>query len=362
MSRAEQNKCYGGVKNLEYIKEININEAILHILDNNSDEPILNEYILDLDEDVYRFLLRHIEKCLRDEELKYAVFNEERNIVKEISQEYLNGQGNIIEISKEIARQMFTLMKSNYNIPSCDLVVVSISTEYGPLLGVFKMDYIKNFTHSVDFIDEKVGIKILPDLTGLPSSSQKIQKCAFIKPVRDGQEFNLMVIDKQNKGKDKENSDYGSSYFINKYLGCRIINNERDMTKNFIKAAEDWTRTNLSENADRAERVRSEIKNKIKSEESINVSELSNNIFGEKEEEKESFSEYINSQGISENVDIDHDWVDKKLKRVRLKIDNDIDLYINHGIYSDNSRFEIQRVGDGSINIVIKHVRNYIEK
>jgi len=28
---------------MEYINEININEAIIHILDNNSDEPVLNE-------------------------------------------------------------------------------------------------------------------------------------------------------------------------------------------------------------------------------------------------------------------------------------------------------------------------------
>ncbi len=346
---------------MEYIKEININEAILHILDNNSDEPILNEYTLSLDEDVYRFLLRHIEKAIRDEELRYAVFNEERNIVKEVSQEYLNGQENIVNTSREIARQMFTLMKSNGNIPSCDLVMVSISTEYGPLLGIFKMDYIKNFTHSVDFIDEKVGIRILPEYTGLPSGSQKVQKCAFIKPIRQGQTFDLMVIDKQSKGKESEKTEYGSSYFINKYLGCRIVDNERDMTKGFVKAAEDWTRKNLSENADKAEIVRSTIKSSIKSEEAIDIKQLSENIFNIPEE-RESFNEYISSQGICEKLDVDREWVDKKLKRVRLKIDNDIDLYINHDVYTDNSRFEIQRVGDGSINIILKHIKNYIEK
>lgn len=344
---------------MEYIKEININEAILHILDNNSDEPILNEYTLDLDEDIYRFLLRHIDKSLKDEELRYAVFKDERNIVKEVSQEYLNGQENIINTSKEIARQMFTLMKSNGNIPSCDLVVVSISTEYGPILGMFKMDYIKNFTHSVDFVDDKVGIKILPEFTGLPSGSQKVQKCAFIKPIRPEQGYNLMVIDKQNKGNDK--SEYGSSYFINKYLGCSIIENERDMTKGLIKAAEEWTRKNYAENADKAEIVRSAVKNTVKSEESIDIKELSGNIF-DIPEERDSFNEYINSQGIKEKVDIDREWVDKRLKRVRLKIDNDIDLYIKHEVYSDKARFEIQRVGDGSINIILKHVKNYIEK
>jgi hypothetical protein len=345
---------------LEYIKEITINEAIVHILDNNGDEALLNEYTLELNEEVHGFLRKHIERCLKDEELKYAVFNEERNIVKEISQEYFNGANNVIDVSKELARQMFILMKGDGNIPSCDLVIVSISTEYGPLLGILKMDYIKNYTHSVDFIDNKVGINIIPELTGLPVSAQKIQKCAFIKPIRDDQEFSLMVIDKQSKSKDKEG--YGSNYFISKYLGCSIIDNERDMTKNFLKAAEEWTRVNLQENADTAEIVRSTIKKKLKEEELIDVHDLSKDMFGEKEDVKESFKEYISAQGLSSNINIDKEWVEKKLKRIRLKIDKDIDLYINEEAYHDNSRFEIQRVGDGSINIIIKHVVNYIEK
>ena len=54
--------------------------------------------------------------------------------------------------------------------------------------------------------------------------------------------------------------------------------------------------------------------------------------------------------------------VKKKLKRTRLKIDNDIDLYINQEAYKDPSRFQIKRNGDGSIDMIIQHVFNYIEK
>ncbi len=75
--------------------------------------------------------------------MKYAIFNEERNIVKELSQEYLNGQNDLLDVSKELARQLFILMKGNDNISSCDLMIVSISTEYGPMLAILKMDYVK---------------------------------------------------------------------------------------------------------------------------------------------------------------------------------------------------------------------------
>ncbi|MDP4144437.1 MAG: nucleoid-associated protein [Bacillota bacterium] len=346
---------------MEYINEVTINEAVIHILDNNAEEPILNEYPLRLNDETYEFIFKHIQKCLKDEELKYAVYNEERNIVKELSQEYLNGQSNLLTISKELAKQMFILMKSKGNIPSCDLIIVSISTEFGPMLSIMKMDYVKNYTHNIEFVEEKIGINIIPQYIGLPSSGQRLQKCAFIKPLRQDNSFDLMVIDKQSKSKE-EGDDYGSNYFISSYLGCSVISNERDQTKNFLKAAEKWTRTNFKENADAAEVVRSSIKKKLREDESIDVKELSQDMFGEEKEIGNNFVEYIKEQGIEEKLEVDKQWVETKLKRKRLKIDKDIDLYINEEAYHDGTRFEIKRNGDGTINMIIKHVKNYIEK
>lgn len=345
---------------MEYIREVSIIEAVIHILDNNSDEPILNEFKLELSEDIYRFVLKHIERALKDEELKYAVFNEGRGLVKELSQEYLNGDSDLLSASKELARQLFTLMKSNINIPSCDLMIVSFSTEYGPMLGIIKLDYVKNFTHKVEFIEEKIGINIIPQATGLPVTGQKIQKCAFIKLLENGNKYDLLVIDKQGKAKDDE--EYGSNYFIGSYLGCTIVNNERDLTKNFIKAAETWTRSNLESNAETAEAVRTTIKRKLREEDNVDIKSLAQDLFKEQEQTQDSFIQFVASQGVDENIPVDKEYLEKKLKRIRLKIDKDIDLYINEEAYHDNRKFEIQRNGDGSINMVIKHIINYIEK
>lgn len=346
---------------MEYINDVNIQEAVIHILDSAGAEPVLNEYALDLNEDTYNFLYRHIEKCFKDEELKYAIFNPERSIVKEVVQDYLNGiEGDIINLSQEVARQLFAVMNGNASIPSCDLIVVSIVTDQGPMIGLLKMDYVKNFTHQVDFVDNKIGIGIIPQAAGLPGSSQRIQKAAFIKPIRDTDEYNLMVIDKQKKSKDKE--EYGANYFINNFLGCNIVNNERDMTKTFLKATEDWTRTNIVEDADKAERIRTAVKTKLKEEDTINIEALSQELFKEEPEVKANFNTFVRGHGLDEDVTVDKTWVEKKLKRVRLKVDKDIDLYINEEAYHDNTRFEIQRNGDGSINMIIKHINSYMEK
>lgn len=345
---------------MEYINDISINEATIHVLDNNGDEPVVNEFELKLSDETYEYLFKHIQKCFKDEDLKYAKFNNDRNIVKEVSHGYLGGEGDLLTASKELASQMFVLMKANGNIPSCDLLVVSISTEYGPMLSILKMDYVKNYTHNIEFNDNKIGISIIPQFIGLPSGSQRIQKCAFIKPKSEENKFDLMVIDKQTQ--KKEDEDYGSNYFIGNYLGCSVIDNERDMTKNFVKLAEKWTQKNLKDNADAAEVVRTSIKKKLKEEDNIDIEKFSEEVFGEEKESKENFVQYVKEQGVEDNIDIDKQWIESKMKRKRLKIDKDIDLYINEDAYNDGTRFEVKRNGDGTINMVIKHITNYIEK
>ncbi|MGL4730228.1 MAG: nucleoid-associated protein [Clostridium sp.] len=345
---------------MQYIKEVNIIEAVVHVLDNNSDDPILNEFALDLNDEIYTFLMKHIQRCLKDEELKYAFFSKDRNIVKEISQEFLSGENNIINASKEFAKQMFSLMRSKGNIPSCDLVTVSFTTEYGLFLGVFKMDYIKNYMHTIEYVEDKIGIDIIPQFTGLPSSSSRIQKCAFIKTIEADNEFDLMVIDKQSKNKNAE--DYGSNYFIDNFLGCKVIDNDRDMTKNFVKAAEKWTKNNFTENASEQEKVRSHIKKALTDDENIDLKAFSEEVFKDNDELKENFKTFAKEHGVSDSITVDKEWVEKKLKRIRLKVDKDIDLYISEEAYRDFNRFEIKRNGDGSINMILKHIINYEEK
>ena len=345
---------------MDYIRDININEAVIHILDINASEPGLNEYSLELNEDIYKFLYKHIEKCLNSDELKYARFNGQRNIVKEVVKEYLNGEkDNLIQISKEIAKQLFIAMDTNEDVESGDLVVASLTTDQGPLIAILKMDYVKGFTHEVQFIDEKMGIEIVQHTVGLPGSGQRLEKAAFIKPIREDENYNLMILDKQRVLKEDE---FGDNYFINTFLNSHIITNERDLTKTFVTATEKWTRKNITDNAEKAEEIRSAVKNKLKEEDCINIDEFSKELFHGNPQIEDDYLNYIRANGIYEEVAIDRSWADKKLKKVKINIDKHIDLNIDEDTFRDCSKFEIIKNGDGTINMIIKNISNYIEK
>lgn len=341
---------------MDKIRDISINEAVLHVLDNNSDKPILNHYKLELNEEVYKFIYSHIERVLKDDNLKYALFKNKDFNVKSVSQQYLNGQMDLIEASNVIANELFNIMKGTASIPSCDLFIVSFNTEYGPMVGILKVDYVKHYTHKIDVIDNAVGINIAPIATGLPTT-KKIQKAAFITPIRKGNSYDLLVLD---KGLITKDSEYGSNYFTDILLGCTLIENDRDKTRTFLNAVEVWTRSNFNNEAVRAEKVRTTVKEKLKENDEINIYSLAAEIIPF-EETRKSFIAYMQQHDLEE-IPVDKEYLEKKLSKLKIKVSSDIDLNITEEAYKDINKFEIKDNGDGSIHMIIKFVDNYVEK
>ncbi|MBB6622056.1 nucleoid-associated protein [Clostridium gasigenes] len=340
---------------MEYINDINIQEAVIHVLDKGAEEPVLNEYRLDLTDTVYNFLYKAVNKALNDESLKYAKFKGERNLIEEVSQSYLLQEfSDIVEVSKSYAAVMFGHMKTNATIPSCDLVTISMITDQGPMIGILKLDHEKDFTHNIEFVEGKIGINIVQHLTSL---SVNIKKAAFIKPRKVGQKVDLMVLDK-TPAKTKE--EYGVNYFTKNFLDCEVVANERDMTRTLMGVMENWVRRNEYDNAGRAIRFRDFIRNKLEEEEIINIVELSEEIFTKSQDQVE-FTDMLSAYGLPEEVTLDKAYSEKKLSKVKLKIGN-IDLQIPQGQYLDPAYFEIKNNGDGSINMIIKNIANYVEK
>lgn len=346
---------------MEYIKEINIIDAVIHVLDNNADEPILNSFALDLNEDTYSFVYKHVKKCLESSALRYALFDEdaEENNIRDMSYSYLKGNTNILEISVKYAEEMFDLMKRKGNIPSCDLLTVSFLTEYGQFIGILKMDYVKNYVHTIDFIDDKVGIDIIEQKSTLPQAGSKIKKAAFIiNPSEYGKDYDLLIINKAGKSQDE---DYGSDFFVNNFLKCKEIDNERDMTKKFYNTIEKWAVLNLRNNAEDQLRVRLIARDALKNDDVINVDEFADNLYND-EELKKQFKDFLKGMRVPDVIHVDKPEAQKIIRKSKLKLDDDIDISIPAEIMADFNRFEIKRNGDGTINMVIKDIKNYKEK
>lgn len=341
---------------MDKIRDISIVEAVVQVLNNDQNEPVLNNYKLDLNDERYKFILSHLEKVLKDEYLKYGKFKQKATDVKAISQEYLNGRVDIIKASQTIAKSLFSFMHDNNNIPSCDLLVVSLVSEVGPMLAILRFDFMKQFIHKIDVYENGIGIDITSVKDGL-SATKKVPKAAFIKPIRKG-DYELLVFDKSYV---KDNDEYMSNYFVDKFLGCQLIESDRDKTRDFINAVEVWTRSNINEDAARSEKIRRMTRTELTEKDIIDVYEFAELINPYDVETRKKFIGYMQQWDL-DKIPVDKDYVDKKLSKLKLKISSDIELSITEDAYKDINQFEIQDNGDGSIHMLIKNVANYVEK
>lgn len=331
-----------------------IDEAIIHILDKGGDEPILNEYVLDLNESVYTYIHKTIDKCFKNNNLKFGKFNPQVNTVKDVSIKLLRNEENIIDTSKQISNILFAIMRNNDGIESCDLLTVNINTNLGALVGIIKLDYADNFMHNVDVLDEKISIGIMPVKTGLPDT---IKKAAFIKA--SGRDFDLYYIDEYKK--NKNNEDYNVFYWSNHFLNCVEVTNAKTTTLDFLKASENWVRTADIRDVKESESIRTKIREKVLEEENITIDELANEIF-EDNDNAEDFKEYMSCLRFDNEITIDKPTVIKKLNKIKIQVEKDILLTINRDAYNDNSKFEVVSNDDGSVNMIIKNITSYVEK
>lgn len=335
------------------LKEVEILKAVVYIMDKSMGEPILGDLELDLDDETIEFLTKHLIRCSADEEGKCILFGEEPNEFKEIAFRILGNNEHFLEISRDIARSYFEFMMNNSDEASGDLVVIIFRCEFGISLGILKLDYNKTYTHNIDYIEGKMVITIQPQMIGIPSPGQRIQKAAIIN--FNSNNCHGLVLDRGIKK--------GTPNSLVELLKCSIINDKRDNAKNILNTSEKWIRDTLKDDADIAEKVRTTVAKALKSEDVVNVESIAHFAFDDKQDLKEEYLSKLREAGIDEKeIAVDREWAEKKLNRKKLKIDKDIEIYINSNAYEDTDRFEIKRNGDGTINILIKHVRNYIEK
>lgn len=334
---------------MDYINDIEILNGTIGVLDKNSDAPIFSESELNINEDSYEYLIKHIEKALSSEDLKYGIFKD--SFIKDKTGEFFTQNIDMILLSKSLGKKLFALIKEEENINSCNMAVLSLSSDLGEILCILKLDYIKNYISDIDVKDEKLFIDINWKFNSLPGLNGKITKAAFI--LENKKDFDLYILDV--KGNENE------SYFREKFLEAEIIENDRDKTKKLIKASKNFIKEALNDDLEENIRVQNQLFKKLKNEDSIDIEKAAHEVFKDSDKAVE-FKNYLFQQGVDKNVQIDTSYSEKKLKRIRIKIDKDIDLYLNEESYDDKDRFEVVRNGDGLVSVLIKNVRNLEEK
>ncbi len=333
------------------INEIIVSKATVNMLDKANNNIVFSDSEIILNEISYEYLEKHILKLFRNDDARTARFDGEQNIVKSICSEIFEDHNTFISSTKKLAQYFFKCIANDEQEASGDFVACLIDTQAGIHLVLMKLDFTETYSHYLKNFDDKSVINVAMNKTGLPGLGQRVSKAVIIKQPKEGEEFQLLVIDKA-----------WDSTFIHSFLRCEFVRDKLENTKILHTISERFARRAFKDDAQGAETFRKSIAEELISAESFDIDQVAKECLQDEVRVNEFKAALVNEGIIENDVRIDRTWAEKKLQRKRLKIDKSIELYIDTDAYKDKDKFQIKRNGDGTIDIVLKNVRNYIEK
>ena len=332
-----------------------IHKSIVHVLDKNSDSPILNDYECRNSLEVDKFFQKIINRVSKDDDLRKAEFNDyNNNIVKNCCEQIIYDEDTFLQNSKEIAAYLFEIMKQSEELDSCDLAICLYSVKDEKNVAIMRLEYKKLYTHSIEFVEDKFNIQIVSNEIGIPETGRPKQ-CALVGLSGINDEYHFKLLDKDAEKEQLETK------FVTAFLNAKKIEDDKYKTKVFKTTAENWITNAISDDMKKAEDIRSMLNYTLKEKEEINVEEfVQNNIIDK--DLKESFKEHMEDKGLTENFSVDKKWVEKKLKKRSIKTDNGFDIKANLSDFEDPMKYSVRKNENGTFDIVIKNISFYEEK
>lgn len=332
-----------------------IHKSIVHVLDKNSDSPILNDYECRNSLEVDKFFQKIINRVSKDDDLRKAEFNDyNNNIVKNCCEQIIYDEDTFLQNSKEIAAYLFEIMKQSEEMDSCDLAICLYSVKDEKNVAIMRLEYKKLYTHSIEFVEDKFNIQIVSNEIGIPETGRPKQ-CALVGLSGINDEYHFKLLDKDAEKEQLETK------FVTAFLNAKKIEDDKYKTKVFKTTAENWITNAISDDMKKAEDIRSMLNYTLKEKEEINVEEfVQNNIIDK--DLKESFKEHMEDKGLTENFSVDKKWVEKKLKKRSIKTDNGFDIKANLSDFEDPMKYSVRKNENGTFDIVIKNISLYEEK
>jgi len=338
-------------------EDLAIIKTVVHVIDGNGEEPILGTNLLELDEETYMYLHNHIKKALCNEGNFRGEFLIENSCVKvntesnfEFEEDYF------VESSKDIADHMFKVVKNTLGAPSGDLVVVEIIADGKKAIGMMFMDYKTSFVHDIKFEDKEFKVELKPNTISLPQKGRKLSNFAFYGKSTDPDcNYELIMAEKHSIDENGEKVEF----FISDFLQATVVLDSSDITRLFRNQTEKWLRKNVKEDIGKAIDCRMEIDERYINNAQIDIKETVND-FIDSIEEREKFLMNLEKAGVDTDqpFEVDKKWVGSKFKSKQIKTDTGFSIKGDFDVFEDSSRFEIQYNGDGTINYIIKQVRN----
>ncbi len=325
---------------------IQIDSAILHIIDPAIACPVISDVNLELDTEIGDYLATHVARILESGEAKECSFkSDESPFYKTICE--LNG-GNFLDTTKVLGQRLFDIMKQHPDIPPADVVFLWVQADGARYLMMLKMNFRLQFMHYVEQGEEKVSNRIVPLRSVLPPVSSKVDEAVVVCM----DDLSIKVIEKSY-----EINGQKSFYLSGLYLACEWDHSPARKMDILTKTAKKLNDKYSGQPAEAALEFKKAIQEVYEEKGEVEVKAVLDAAFQHREDIKHEFREELEKQQMTEPVVKAPDAIiQKKVGKQTLKTDTGIEISIPLDQYRDGNALEFINHPDGTISILIKNV------
>lgn len=330
-------------------EDIRIKKVILHILDSTIGMPVLSDEELEYGSEFADFLKEHIAKISSGDDGKKSQFYKEESEVYKMLEQYTDDF--FIEISKDAAELLYSIMNSNIDIPPADLLVVRFKYGEDDYLAFLKMNYKALYTHRTLSSEEGGNSnEVIRHKSILPSETQRLSEAAIIRLA----DLSVQVVEKKYEVNGEK-----MNYFSYLFLKCSSHMSHKSKLSIVTKAVEAVQKDAYDELA-RYEvqmKAKSIIQEELQENGGFVVEEIADRIFEEKPELKVAFQDKMEKYDIvKEEVLPQSEATTRKYQRQHLFTDTGIEIKIPMEQYKNPGSVEFITNQDGTVSVLIKNI------
>ena len=332
------------------IKEnVRIKKVIVHILDSTIGMPVLSDTELEYGSEFADFLKEHIAKISSGDDSKTSQFYKEESEVYKMLVQYTDDF--FIDLSKDAADLLYSIMNSNIDIPPADLIVVRFKYDEDDYISFLKMNYKTLYTHRTLALEEGGNTnEIIRHKSILPSETQRLSEAAIIRL----SDLSVQVIEKKyDVNGEKVN------YFSYLFLKCSSHMSHKSKLSIVAKAVESVQKEAYDEYSQYEVQMKAKsiIQEELQENGGFVVEAIADRIFEEKPELKIAFQDKMEKYDmVKEEILPQSEATTRKYQKQHLYTDTGIEIKIPMEQYKDPGSVEFITNQDGTVSVLIKNI------
>ncbi len=330
-------------------EDIRIKKVIVHILDSTVGMPVLSDTELEYGSEFADFLKEHIAKISSGDDSKVCQFYKEESEVYKMLNQYSDDF--FIDLSKDAADFLYSIMNSNIEIPSADLIVVRFRYGDNEYISFLKMNYKALYTHRTLASEEGGNAnEIITHKSILPSETQRLSEAAIIRL----DDLSVQVVEKKyDVNGEKVN------YFSYLFLKCSSRMSHKSKLSIVARAVESVQKDAYDEYSQYEVQMKAKsiIQEELQENGGFVVEAIADKIFEEKPELKVAFQDKMEKYDmVKEEILPQSETTIRKYQKQHLYTDTGIEIKIPMEQYKNPGSVEFITNPDGTVSVLIKNI------